>query len=1066
MRLLLAFILLVILPFSQIVAQTIRAGDLMFIGYNADGDEGIAFITLIDLPDTTIYFTDNEWNGSAIGSGGNFNNFNEGILSWNSGGNISAGTVIIIDRASTAFINSSIGTVSRTNNFDPATSNEVVYMYLGNNLTDPVLFISAIANDGFGNGTLNGTNLTAGINAIDIRADTGERDEDIMVFDCNCAGNVPVNALVIANGNNWATQDGTGGNNHTDGTYPNFPADVCREKRTYYSRRNGNWDNRNTWSFSSDGSSGPVPAGDWPRRLDNVVIQNNHRITVNARDDNMCSPVVPDNMGRSNVGNSFNDSNQSYLYHTGDILVENGGVLSSTVRVMVEGYTRVEGTFNVGSDMVNLGHLEVTPSGVLGGRATSDIDLTLSGSSTTIINSIANSNGTNTNFDDLNIDHTGATLCGIGLDLTEGNPSVIRFSNSATADQICADMLVTCTATNCGNGNGTSGQGDINLSNPLGGSGPVIVGNTGPAGVGETNGASPLILWLDASRGVFSDAGVTASPHGGAVQQWNDQSGTGNHAIQGSAGNRPLFNASDAGINNTPSVEFSIPRATYMDIHSLTLDPSASSFTIISVLNCNCSGTENKVILHQTDGTGSNGRSQLFFRESDDRFASSLGNTTSPSNTPYTKGNWTVYSTGFSFDGVNSTAISYHNTGMADGGATVIPGSSDGSWRLGAHKSIIQGDFFDGPMAEIIAFSQDLSDVRRILIENYLSAKYNIALGTNDIYTMDNSGYDFEVTGIGQDGNGLSHRDAIGTGAVRIWNPNDLDNNEYLLWGHDNGAMGSTTSGVDGVVIEERLQRTWAISEAGDVGTVSISFDLGALANPLGSNLRLLVDRNGNGFADNDVSPITGSAIGDLVVFPLMNFQNGDRFTLGNTDVSVPLPIQLIEFNAQIENETVVLTWSTSSEINNDHFTLERSIDLQNWQTVTAIDGAGNSESILYYQTVDLSPFTGISYYRLKQTDYDGAYEYFGPERVTLERPFSLRLYPNPSRDRFIISTGFELHLGQVRVYNTFGIEMPLLLSKENGNTILDASQYAPGSYIVKISVGQGTISRHILKIP
>ena len=1064
MRPLFHTLLLIALPALGAVAQPINAGDLMFIGYHADGDEGIAFITLIDLPDTTIYFTDNEWNGSAIGAGGDFNNLNEGILSWSSGGSISAGTVVIIEQASLASVNSSVGSVSRTNFFDPGNSNEVIYMYLGNSATDPTLFISAIANDGFGFGTLNGTGLTAGINAIDIFADTGLQDEDVMVFDCNCAGNTPTTAAVIANGNNWVTED-SNENNHNNRTYPNFPADVCRDARTYYSRQNGDWDDSDTWSFSSDGSSGAVPLGDWPRRSDNAVIRNNHTVTVNALDDNMCSQVIPGNLGRSNVGNSFNDSNQPFFYHAGDIIIENGGALSSTARVMVEGYTRVEGTLSVGSDMVNLGYLEVTTAGVIGGQATSDIDLTLSGSSTTIINSVANSDGTNTNFDDLNIDHTEATLCGVGLDLTEGSPSVVRFSNAASAAQICAEIQVNCTAASCGNGIGTNAQGDIDLSVPLAGTGSVPLGNNGPGGVGETNGSSPLVLWLDASTDVFSDAGTTASINGGTVRQWNDRSGTGNHAIQVIGGNQPVFNMADASANNAASVTFSVSGSTYMDMSSLALDPSASSYSIMSVMNCNCSGTADKVVLEQTDGTGSSGRSQLFFRESDDRFASSLGNTATASTAAYTKGSWTVHSAVFDFNGVNSTTISLHDGGTANGTAAVTPERSDGVWRLGANKSTTPGNFFDGPIAEIITYSQELNGVQRIIIENYLSAKYNIGLATNDIYTMDNLGYDFEAIGIGQDGGGTSHRDAKGTGVVRVWNASGLSNNEYLVIGHDNGAMGGTTLGVDGIVIQERLQRVWGVSEVGDVGTVSISFDLGALANPLGSNLRLMIDRNGNGFADNDINPIAGSAIGNLVVFSGINLQNGDLFTLGNTNVIAPLPIQLAEFNAKVENETVVLAWSTTSEINNDHFTLERSVDLHDWHEIATVDGAGNSDAVLHYQTVDLSPFTGMSYYRLKQTDFDGTYEYFTPARVVLDRPYSLHIYPNPFKDHVVISTGFDLQPGQVQVFNSFGIEMPASWSKENGHMALNTSHYKPGAYIVKVVVGHKSTTRSLMKV-
>src|SRR5690606_20794074 len=129
-------------------------------------------------------------------------------------------------------------------------------------------------------------------------------------------------------------------------------------------------------------------------------------------------------------------------------------------------------------------------------------------------------------------------------------------------------------------------------------------------------------------------------------------------------------------------------------------------------------------------------------------------------------------------------------------------------------------------------------------------------------------------------------RDAKGTGMVRmtVAGPT-LANNEWLLWGHDNASLTSNFADF-GAPILERLNRVWRISETGDVGNVTISFDISGLSgSPIGSNLRLLIDRDGDGFSDNDVTPISGGVIaGGVISFSGVNFQNGDRFTLGNTD--------------------------------------------------------------------------------------------------------------------------------------------------------------------------------------
>ena len=112
-----------------------------------------------------------------------------------------------------------------------------------------------------------------------------------------------------------------------------------------------------------------------------------------------------------------------------------------------------------------------------------------------------------------------------------------------------------------------------------------------------------------------------------------------------------------------------------------------------------------------------------------------------------------------------------------------------------------------------------------------------------------------------------------------------------------------------------------------------------------------------------------------------------------------PLPINLLTFNAVCQNKEVTINWSTATETNNDYFTIERSIDAQKWDVLTQIEGAGNSNEVKYYTVRDDNPYNGISYYRLKQTDYNGQYEYFNPVSVHCNSDETLpniTYYPNP----------------------------------------------------------------------
>jgi hypothetical protein len=93
-------------------------------------------------------------------------------------------------------------------------------------------------------------------------------------------------------------------------------------------------------------------------------------------------------------------------------------------------------------------------------------------------------------------------------------------------------------------------------------------------------------------------------------------------------------------------------------------------------------------------------------------------------------------------------------------------------------------------------------------------------------------------------------------------------------------------------------------------------------------------------------------------------------------------PIDLLSFESKVHPEYIELNWVTATELNNDFFTLERSSDLYSWEIVGYVQGAGTTSEVQNYNFRDYSPREGISYYRLKQTDFDGQFEYFGPLSV------------------------------------------------------------------------------------
>jgi len=125
------------------------------------------------------------------------------------------------------------------------------------------------------------------------------------------------------------------------------------------------------------------------------------------------------------------------------------------------------------------------------------------------------------------------------------------------------------------------------------------------------------------------------------------------------------------------------------------------------------------------------------------------------------------------------------------------------------------------------------------------------------------------------------------------------------------------------------------------------------------------------------------------------------------------LPITLVSFDAEQKNTAVELNWVTADEVNNDFFTIERSTDGENFDPIITVDGAGDSQTELSYTALDVAPVEGINYYRLKQTDFSGAFEYSEIERVNFigsaETSIQLKAYPNPlSVGAYLSISGLE----------------------------------------------------------
>lgn len=169
--------------------------------------------------------------------------------------------------------------------------------------------------------------------------------------------------------------------------------------------------------------------------------------------------------------------------------------------------------------------------------------------------------------------------------------------------------------------------------------------------------------------------------------------------------------------------------------------------------------------------------------------------------------------------------------------------------------------------------------------------------------------------------------------------------------------------------------------------------------------------------ASTTSSPITVSRTG------LNGFS---QFAIGTN--TAPLPIEFLNFTVIPLTSEVQLDWSTASESNNDYFTIERSINGFLFESIGTVSGAGNSVSVLKYKYDDTDPFNGTSYYRLKQTDFDGKTSYSTMVAITFNQQNHDNLYPNPAKEFIYIPIEKLSAASLIRIYNSKGYN---LYSKE-----------------------------------
>ena len=172
------------------------------------------------------------------------------------------------------------------------------------------------------------------------------------------------------------------------------------------------------------------------------------------------------------------------------------------------------------------------------------------------------------------------------------------------------------------------------------------------------------------------------------------------------------------------------------------------------------------------------------------------------------------------------------------------------------------------------------------------------------------------------------------------------------------------------------------------------------------------------------------------------------------TNGTTAVPVELIYFKAEATNKANLLRWSTASEQDNAGFQIEKSTNGKDWNILAWVEGNGNSNEVLEYTYEDEYVSVGTAYYRLKQIDFNGEYEYSDVVKVSRTGQTISTLYPNPTNG---VLESSELVEGYT-VTNTVGI---VLLESNNPTQTIDLSSLSPGVYILQTRDEDNQVSQH-----
>lgn len=264
----------------------------------------------------------------------------------------------------------------------------------------------------------------------------------------------------------------------------------------------------------------------------------------------------------------------------------------------------------------------------------------------------------------------------------------------------------------------------------------------------------------------------------------------------------------------------------------------------------------------------------------------------------------------------------------------------------------------------------------------------------------------------------------------------------------------------------------WILNRTGGTSNVAVTLSWNTNSGGVGniSTLRVArwdassskwLDEGSNGSPTGNTTAGTVTSAAAVSTFSSPN----SPFTLGTADNFNTLPVELTNFSCALQPENVVrLTWITRSELNNDSFEVERSVNGAPFTLIGSVKGAGTTSSQHNYLFNDNSPVTGRIYYRLAQIDFDGKKTYSEVCSVEVEAVLpQVSIYPNPAANTATIDCNGLGNVSALRLLNSLGEEIFVMTDIQTQHVQLNTGEQPNGLYFVEVVSAKGRFKSKLI---